>query len=275
MFYHVIVTLGKDWIDTKKADLPKYPDLQLSFSSQKQVQQDNRLNLDGPLVILPPPDKIPIYEEDEKPVNHPSTSIFGSPIRSLTAEENHIRKSHTNTRLYKERVELLEEWAGFEPIKIQLTNFGQTIAKGLRVHLIIPKDNSLTLKQNDEKFPKKPEKYFISGIVMPVHDLNFLEFARLQAKMRIEDKNDHYELEWDIEKLQAGVVTSSNKVLLIKLTHPVDIKCTIFCDELPEPSNAIITLRPPEREVTINIEDIVNDQQFDELYQKYLSVFKQ
>jgi hypothetical protein len=272
MGYHLLVTLGKDYLDIKKAELPKHPDLQFSFSTQNKDKQENEFCLDGPRITLPLREEVPDYKEPKREVDRNISSrhsLFSMPPSIINMPG---MKTHCNTRLYRDRVDLLNEWAGFEPLQIHLTNKGEVIANGLRVNLCIPKNDSLTLKEPSERLPSKP-KNFVSEIVTAVQADIWCKLDRLQGKIHIKENKDHYEINWKIEKLQAGVVITGNKQLLIKLSKPVEIDCTIFCDDLPKPISSIFTLHPPIEESLVSLADVIDDDKFDALFEKHLAFF--
>ncbi|MGE6473183.1 hypothetical protein [Serratia proteamaculans] len=86
MVYHIAVTLGKEFIETKKAELPKYPVLSCFLHNGDKEKLDSEFTIRGQLVSLPDRDSIPDQEEpkfDESILGH-HASIY----RTMQASGN-------------------------------------------------------------------------------------------------------------------------------------------------------------------------------------------
>ncbi|WP_333005486.1 hypothetical protein [Vibrio coralliilyticus] len=278
MVYHLVAALGKDFIDTKKAELPKYPIFEFFFDTQLNESQSNgEIYLDGPDYTFEQWQNIPDYEEPSKEPNEESE--MSRTLRELTnsvptlypGQRQH--KVRVNKKLYSDRAELLKEWLGYEPLKLSLYNDGEVLANGVKVQLTIPKDKGVSIKERGSELPKRPVKYYST---MPhfvaVRD-EFKSILSHQAKVRLYEEDDHYKIIWDKEPQQAGVVSTAGKDLLFKISNPVEVECTIFCDELTRPANLTITLFPAQKSKSLELDDITNDEKFEELYSKIVKTF--
>ncbi|MGI2982293.1 hypothetical protein ACRTDN_21355 [Vibrio alginolyticus] len=281
MIYHVAVTLGKEFIETRKAELPKFPDFDFFFVTKKQSSQPNgNFYLDGPQHSYEQLENIPKYEEP-KPKQDENEEL-----RELTASIGrlsnfsglggfgHQREEVTNSRLYQERVDLLKEWMGFEPVKLKLSNGGEVLATGVSVQLTIPKNTNVKIKERGAILPEHPKKKYYSDVAFAVLRDNFTSIASLSNPVSFEDEEDFYEIRWDVKSLQARVNKTANKEFLIKVTEPVEVECTVFCNELPQPYSSTVTLHPASESTSLSLDDIVDDSKFDNLYSDIAENFK-
>ncbi len=265
MIYHLVVTLGKDYIDTKKAEVPKVPNLALSLSTFKGNRSEKELHLDGPSIVLPAKDQIPKYEDSSSGV-----SPYLNPALQKLSRTNSMfmgREAKPNTWLYSNRVNYLNDWGAFELLKIHLTN-AEIIAKGVRVHISIPKSDNLLIKEQVMRLPTKPQKLIDGGGILVNQFDRVPNFG--SSVIRFSDNENSFDIHWDVQALQAGVVSERSFPFVIKLNEPVDISYTIFCDELPKPHSSIFKLMPAQDKVTIAIDDIIDDESFEQLCAQYI-----
>ncbi|PTO62228.1 hypothetical protein [Vibrio splendidus] len=283
MMYHVAVTLGKEFIETRKAELPKFPDFEFFFVTKKQSSEPNgKFYLDGPQHSYEQLENIPKYEEP-KPKQEENEEL-----RELTASIGRLsnygalggfgrqREEVTNSRLYQERVDLLKEWMGFEPVKLKLSNGGEVLANGVNVQLTIPKSTDVIIKERGARLPENPKKKYYTDVAFAMVRDNFSNtLASLSSPVRFEEEEDFYEIRWDVKSLQACVNRTANKEFLIKVTKPVEVECTVFCNELPQPYSSTVTLHPASESTSLTLDDIVDDSKFDSLYSDIAESFKQ
>ncbi|MDV2395869.1 hypothetical protein [Vibrio cholerae] len=282
MTYHVAVTLGKEFIETRKAELPKFPDFEFFFVTKKQSFQPNgKFYLDGPQHSYEQLENIPKYEEP-KPKQHENeelrelTASIGKltnycPLRGFGHQEEEV----TNSRLYQDRFDLLKEWMGFEPVKLKLSNGGAVLANGVSVLLTIPKSNDIAIKEHGVRLPEKPKKQYYTGVSFaPLHDNFSKTLASFNSPVRFEESDDFYEIRWDVKSLQACVNKKANKEFLIKVTKTVEVECTVFCNELPQPYSSTVTLHPASESTSLTLDDIMDDSKFNSLYSEIAENFK-
>jgi len=269
MVYHLLVTLGKDFIKIEKSKLPKQPELLLSISTNTESNQYHELFLDGPALVVPKSDKIFDYEEknnvDKK--NSRLSSIPDLEEQSLYGMSS--KKTFPNTNLYRERAEFIESWSGFEPLKLKLSNQGEVLANGVRVQVVLPKGNEcLSIIMPEDKLPSKPKKTFTNEVFVVHRDFS-VNSTNYHDKMSVTEDEKCYKVDWDIKTLQAGVIITGNKEILIKVKDRIEIKYTVFCDELSEPKSSTLILNPPKDSVEIHIDDIINDEKFNSICDQY------
>lgn len=288
LVYHLVMSLGLEYIATLKANSPKVPefDLQLTTKSGKS-SVSGVLCLDGPLPRFNQCDDIPDYinKIDHAQVSEPLNGNLGN----VTVGElrnrgfripglfgNAETKTYTNKNLYRERISLLEEWLGYEPLKLSLSNLGELLATDLRVELVFPVSDYLSIKEPGVLLPDSPEKSK-SNISWGVatHDYNLSELINAERKLRYSFVGDHHKITWDIEKLQAGTVLSSKRMLLFKVTGPISCKCTIFCDQLPRPVTLALQLQPSAEFKSLGLETVMDDSAFTQRYIELRAVFKE
>lgn len=272
MFYHLTVTLGKDYIDVKKAALPRTPDFELLISTPKQKSDaKGQFYLDGPNCSYEHLNDIPQYEE-QKPENEHSIAR----IRSLTFGLSPQQKEVVNSSLYQDRLDILKEWMGYEPFKLKLSNGGRVLAKGVRVRLAIPKNSDATIKERGATLPSYPKKkyYSIGGMSISQSQNNLRIGGPAWDSIFLSENDEFYEIVWNVESIQANVVRTSGREFLIKLSQPIEVKYTVFCDELPEPFSSKITIHPAQAEVQMTLNDVMDDSVFEKLYLKIAANFK-
>ncbi|MCO4207938.1 hypothetical protein M2R29_08270 [Aeromonas hydrophila] len=271
MAYHIVVTLGKDYIQNQKAKLPKFPELIISISTPKKLNQVTQVYMDGPFLETSLLDDLPIITKDEIDLKRENEPYY--PLGHLGTFGCKVTY-HKNMHLYKQRLNIIEEWAGFEPLAFQLTNLGKVLANGVRVEIILPKENNnLSILMPNKRIPHKPEKLISNQSFM--HQISRADYiSDFRDNMRVEEKDDYYTINWNVDKLQAGTEIQENKLFLLRVKDTVEIECTIFCDQLPKPKTSTLTLTPSEEIIKLTLDDIVNDERFDMLYNQFLAYGK-
>lgn len=277
MIYHLVVTLGKDFIDTKKAELPKYPIFEFYFGTQANKDQSGgEVYLDGPNYTFEQLKDIPEYEEPTVELSEESEMLISlrkiansSPVL-FNQRQYEVR---VNSRFYSQRVEILEEWLGYEPLKLRLYNDGEILANGVQVQITIPKGKGISIKERGIHLPERPQKRYSTAPFFRATRDQFRGLISYQAKVRLTEKDEHYKISWDTESLQAGVVSTAGKDLIFKISRPVEVEYTVFCDELTRPAKLTLTLHPAKVLKPLNLDDIMDDNKFEELYSKMAKTF--
>lgn len=279
MTYHLAVTLGKDFIDTKKAELPKYPIFEFYFGTlANKNQSGGEVYLDGPNYIFDKLKDIPEYEEftvepsKENSISR-SLKIMAESSPSFWGQQQRQYEVRVNSRLYSQRAEILEEWLGYEPLKLSLSNGGEILAKGVEVQINIPKGNGISIKERGEHLPEIPKKRYSTEPIYRVVENDYRALMLLQGKVNLTEDDDCYKISWNIETLQAGVVSTANKDLIFKVPSPVEVECTVFCDELTRPVTLTLVLHPAKVSKPLVLDDIMDDDKFETLYAKIIKVF--
>lgn len=261
--YHLIVTLGKDYIDTRKAGTPKLPLLNCLLLNGDKEELNSDFIIRGSRVNLPHKGDIPDHNENELDYEH---DIFGD-IHRLTSMHNSLLGRRKNTQLFKERAKVLSQWAGAELLYLNITNNSSVLANGVSIKLEIPRHKGLSVTMPG-KIPDTPQEeiegfnHLIPRQIAPEPiDLNGIS---------LDSDSRFYHISWSVFKMQAQTEKMSTDCILLKTDKPVEIKCTIFCDELPEPIARKYTVHPALESVDINIEHLTDSHLYNELSDKLI-----
>lgn len=253
MAYHLIVTLGKDYIDTRKAELPKFPQLNCLLLNGDKEELDSEFTIRGSRVNLPHKDTIPDHKEKEPDYGH---SILCNSHRMHSIHNASPRK-YTNTELFRDRAKVLFQWAGAELLYLKITNNSSVLASGISIKLEIPRHKGVSVTMSGQ-IPDTPQEEFMD---FPHHhstpDPKVLKTISLDSDSRF------YHVSWSVSKMQAQAEVTSTDCILLKTDKSVDIECTIFCDELPEPITSNYTVHSTLETVDINIEELINSDLYD------------
>ncbi|PSV52554.1 hypothetical protein [Photobacterium sp. GB-3] len=79
-----------------------------------------------------------------------------------------------------------------------------------------------------------------------------------------------YHIYWNVSKIQAQTENTSTDCILLKTTKTVEIECTIFCDELPEPITTKYTVHPTQETFDINVEQLIDEGSYNEISDKLI-----
>ncbi|CAK1900096.1 conserved hypothetical protein [Vibrio crassostreae] len=267
MLYHVVVTLGKDFIDTKKAELPKYPVLSCFLLNGDKEKLDSEFTLRGQLVSLPDRDSIPDQEEptfDESILGH-HASIYRT-MQSI--QRSHHFGEQLNSSLYRERADVLREWAGAEILYLNISNDSRILASGVSVELTIPRHRGLSIKIPDDKYPPEPQakrEYNdrFSHIMPNYHNVS-------RPDLRVSSDTKNYYIKWRVDRIQAQTELEADEYVLVKTDKPIDIQCTIFCDELPEPTKTIFKANPPQGTAIVSSDELSDESCYAALRDKLI-----
>lgn len=266
MVYHVAVTLGKDFIDTKKAELPKYPVLSCFLLNGDREKLDSEFTVRGKLVCLPDRDSIPDQEEpicDEAIYGH-NASIF----RTMQAIHRSPFGDQLNKSLYRERADVLKEWAGAEILYLNISNDSSILASGVSVVLTIPRYKGLSIKVPDNKYPPEPKsvrKYDDKfSLILPSY--NNVSMPDLW----VSSDTKNYYIKWKVNRLQAQTEQEADECVLLKTDKPIDVQCTIFCDELPEPARTTFRANPPQDTTVISVDELSDESCYKALSDKLI-----
>lgn len=287
LIYHVIISLGLEYIAIFKASAPKIPvfDLQISTLSGK-ASDASSLRLDGlrfdfeKWVDFPDYiDEAEILNVSEKTNGKLTLGLLGQMREDVATRPGAFRnggvKSYVNKNLYRERAFLLKEWLGYEPLTLSLSNKGEQLASDLRVQLVFPVSDNLNIKEPGASMPIKPEKSRPEFSIVDVnHDERLSSLLNFERSLRYALNDNQHEVIWEIKKLQAGSDISSRRKLLFKVTGPVLCKCTIFCDQIPKPYTFDFWLQPTSNVETLGFDALINDEEFNRLYAHICNVFK-
>ncbi|HIF9213566.1 TPA: hypothetical protein ACX6QX_002883 [Photobacterium damselae] len=266
MVYHLAVTLGKDFIDTKKTELPKYPVLSCFLLNGDKEKLDSEFTLRGQLVSLPDRDSIPDQEEpkfDESIYGH-HASVF----QTMQRIQNSHFGDQLNKSLYRERADVLNEWAGSEIIYLNISNDSRILASGVSVELTIPRHKGLSIKVPDNKYPPEPKakkeyKDKFSHIMPSYQNISIPD-------LRVSSDSKNYYIKWRVNRLQAQTERKADEYVLIKTDKPIDIQCTIFCDELPKPTQMTFKANPPQGTAIVSSDELSDESYYTALRDKLI-----
>ncbi len=284
MIYHIVVTLGNEYINTKKSELPKYPMLKFFFENRSESSfRNGEITLNEPKYTFDQYQNIPDYDEPVKNIEDElliketglSRAIKLLPEAQLYGYHPYQQKPKVNKRLYKERLDILQEWLGYEKLSLSIANDSEIFASGIRVKICIPKNERIMIKIIGDKIPKIPETHIYIRPMGMHHNNYFNDPLHIKSQPFITEYDDLYEINWERAKLQANTVTKNGLDLLVKVNDPIDINYTIFCDQLPRPFNSKVTLHPSENIRAIDLADIIEDDNFERLYISIHETFKE
>ncbi|EOA6544894.1 TPA: hypothetical protein ACGU7E_003772 [Vibrio vulnificus] len=261
--YHLIVTLGKDYIDTRKAELPKFPILSCLLLNGDKEELDLEFIIRGSRVNLPHKDDIPDHKEQVPDYEH---AIFGD-MHRMASMHNSMLGKRKNTELFRERAKVLFQWAGTELLYLNITNNSSVLASGVSIKLKIPRHKglSVTMPGQMPDIPKEEIEDFTH--LIPHHitcapvDLNAIS---------VDSDSRFYHVSWSVSKMQAKTEDTSTNCILLKTDKLVEIECTIFCNELPEPITSKYTVHPTLETVDINIEELIDSDLYNEMSDKLI-----
>lgn len=258
LIYHLIVTLGKDYIDTRKAELPKYPLLQCRLLNGNKEELSRKFTIRGKFVNLPYKEDIPDYKDVEPNYDDP---LLGQ-IHRMTAMYNSPFGNSKNEHLYRERANLLDEWAGAELLYLNVINDSSVLASGVSIKLTIPRHKGLFISMPG-RLPKNPQEEIESiGLITPhFHSQKIIDLKAIS----VESDSCNYYVSWSVMKIQAQTVETSTGCILLKSDKPVEIECVIYCDELPEPVTSTFIAIPPSETVGVSVEQLIDKESFSEV----------
>ncbi|GAB3530760.1 hypothetical protein [Photobacterium alginatilyticum] len=266
MVYHVAVTLGKDFIDTKKAELPKYPILNCLLLNGDKEELNSEFTVRGKLVSLPDNGNIPDQEETKL-----DESIYGnsSIFQTMQLLQNSHFGKQLNKDLYRERAGVLREWAGAEILYLTVSNDSRILANGVSVELTIPRHKGLSIKVPKNKYPEEPKAendYNDRFQIQSIHSCHNVSIPDL----RVSSDAKNYYIKWRVNRLQAQTYLEVDEYVLLKTDKPVDIQCTIFCDELPEPTKTTFKANPPLGTAIVSIDELSDESYYASLRDKLI-----
>ncbi|MES1310270.1 hypothetical protein ABUS74_06660 [Vibrio cholerae] len=261
MMYHLAVTLGKDFFDSKKAALPKYPVLNCLLLNGDKEELDSEFTIRGKLVSLPDSASIPDQEEptlDESILGN--TSVF----RTMQLIQNTHFGKQLNKGLYRERANVLREWAGAELLYLTLCNDSSSLANGVSIELTIPRHKGLSIKVPESSLPKDPKAEEDYNDRFQIHSLRGYQDVSI-PDLRVSSDAKNYYIKWNVKRLQAQTTLEADECVLFKTDKPVKIQCTIFCDELPEPTKTMFIANPPSEAVIVSIDELSEEFYYEPL----------
>jgi len=250
--YHLIVTLGKDYIDTRNAELPKFPLLNCRLLNGDKKKLETEFTIRGGRVNLPNNDDIPDYKEQESDYEY---------TNRMPAMRNSILGKRKNTELFRERAKVLSEWAGAELLYLNIANESSVLASGVSIKLEIPRHKGLSVTMPGQ-IPDTPKE--------DIHHLIYTPKPIDLKEISINADSRFYHISWRVSKLQAQTEKTSTDSILIKTDKTVEIECTVFCDELPEPIRTKYTVHPTLETVDINVKQLMGKDLYNEISDKLI-----
>ncbi|WP_198781124.1 MULTISPECIES: hypothetical protein [Shewanella] len=261
--YHLIATIGKGYIDTRKAELPKLPSLNCQLLNGDNEVLEAQFTIRGSRVNLPNNDDIPDYKEDKPDFNHP---IFGH-LHIIAAIQTPNFGKHRNTELFRERAKVLSEWAGAELLYLKITNDSRILASGVSIKLEIPRHKGLSVTMPG-KLPSTPQKDIDDFPNLVPH---YQRAKHIDPKaITLHSEHNFYYISWSISKMQAQTEEVSTESILLKTDKTVEIECTIFCDELPEPITTKYKVHPSLEIIDIDVEQLIDGDSYNKISDKLI-----
>ncbi|MGF1888221.1 hypothetical protein L4D13_19030 [Photobacterium profundum] len=261
MLYHISMTLGKDYIDTKKAELPKFPSLSCLLLNGDKKELDSEFTIRGSLITLPNRESIPNNAQEIPEYNntHMSAMIAAIQIQGFVSQKNRD--------LFRERAEILKQWSGAELLHLKIENNGSILANCVSVKLQIPRDKGVLINDLSINIPEDPKETIdhndrFSGI------LDLHEHPMTLDDLSVHSDADFFTVYWRVNSLQAQTEKTANNYLLLKTNKSTVIECTIFCDELPEPIVSTYIVNPPPQTLNVTIEDLKDSERYIKLCDK-------
>ncbi len=88
--------------------------------------------------------------------------------------------------------------------------------------------------------------------------------------LRVSSDAKNYYIKWRVNRLQAQTELEADEYVLMKTDKPIDIQCTIFCDELPEPTQTIFKANPPQGTAIVSIDELSDESCYAALRDKLI-----
>lgn len=253
LLYH----LAAEYLHSKIATLPAVPALSCNLLNGDKESLSTEFTIRGKLALLPPDNEIPDQEHSFRAGDN---SIGGQVARTASLYAG----QQVNINLYRERADVLKEWAGAELIYLALQNDGKVLATGVSVQLSIPRRQGVSVKVDSGLVPPMPEKAFNRyEKLLSSQALNLERFATNDLTLSAE--TNRQVIHWQVHKLQAGTLITSDETILIKTVEPIEVECTIFCDELPEPIVKTFHVKPAPESMTVYLSQLKNEERYDAL----------
>ena len=157
---------------------------------------------------------------------------------------------------------------GAEILYLNISNDSRILASGGSVELTIPRHKGLSIKVPDNKYPPEPKsvrKYDdrFSHILPSYHNVSIPD-------LRVSSDAKNYYIKWRVNRLQAQTELEADEYVLMKTDKPIDIQCTIFCDELPEPTQTTLKANPPQGTAIVSIDELSDDSYYAALRNKII-----
>lgn len=260
LIYHLAVTLGKGYIETKISGLPRVPNLKCSLLNGDKEELDVDFTLRGKRVGIPRLEDIPINKdfEPEAPIGA-AAAVLG-----LGATYGSRFGKRKNEDLYKERAKLLGKWAGAELLYVKLSNDSETLATGVSVELAVRKQKGLCVALSTPH-PALPADFIDDDAHRLLHIDRVIKAVNPKA-VSLNSDSEHHRVLWTVNRLQAQTEECSDDCFLLKTDKPVTIECTIFSDELPKPTTTSFLVKPTLNALDVSIEQLMNSNSFEQIY---------
>jgi len=252
LLYHLVA----EYLQSKKAPLPAVPSLSCHLLNGDKESLDTEFTIRGKLALLPPANEIPDQKDS---LATDARSIIGQAMRA------HLYSGQqTNTNLYRERADMLNDWAGAELIYLTVQNEGKVLATGVSVQLSVPRSSGVLVRPNSDITPPIPKtKFNRHENLLSLKELNLQTPARNELTLTVE--GNRRVIHWQLQNLQARTSIPSEEAILIKTNEPIEVECTIFCDELPEPLVKTFHVNPPSEEVKVYLSQLKNEERYNAL----------
>lgn len=259
LLYHLVVTLGKDYIEVKSLALPKLPKLKCSLLNDDKEELSQEFTIRGSRVNLPETKDIP----DNKSIDSEASedaAVSALQLHSLYESRFGKRK---NEDLYRERAEVLNKWAGAELIYLKLSNDGETLATGVSIELAIRKQKGLFVTVADPLLHSPDEFIDDSRSLLGIDHLT----RTINPKaISIDSDSSHHSISWAVNRIQAQTEECSTDCILLKTDKSVEVECTIFCDEFPKPAKTIFTVKPASKILDVSIKELMSSSSFQSIF---------
>jgi hypothetical protein len=203
----------------------------------------SHLSIEAELCNLPSSYSIPsLPDPPRNPYEIYSTSIY-----------------RTNHQYYRELAHYIYVRKLFRPVRLSISNVGRVAARNVRVEFSV---NSLMQIEmlEEEDFPQMPKKQSLGS------DLNRMRFNRPKTpgSVCINQTADQLTVEIDCGDLQPGRRVFSDVFYIGKKTQNGDnLVGAVYADNLPCPSELILTISASLRESSLTLEDLMYRGQCD------------
>lgn len=231
LIYSAAVTVGLELIQSYKA---KYPKLELAMLNSDKENIGENYTLRGAICT---------HSIDDIPNNN----SFSESALEEKRKNSILFNSRINKDFYRDRVEFLKVWGGAEIIGLTIKNLGMTLASNVRVELIINKIAKLSASKRNCLLIQSPsQETKESGIPN-------INYNAATYDINSNDTSSDYYFEWIVGHLQPKELRESKTRIFFRTESDVDIKVSIYCDELPNPIEKFYKIEPASEEFEFDL----------------------
>ena len=222
--------------------------LQVEFA---HIDRDDSLgtsiSLEAEFCEMPPDDAIPdlVAPRPRLPAGLDVPTIFlDDPMNPL------------NKHFYRESAKFEFARRLFRPVRVAVTNVGGVPAANVRAEIVVPKHMGVAVAEEGE-LPRQPRRRrgYLSN---PIVDGLRSAYRPTVGEVSIESNDERFRIEFECGDLQPGRRVWSDIFLVAKAeSGALSLRGTLFADDLPQPSEFVLTIFATIARIEIPIVELV------------------